>query len=100
MQTHDSVLQEQGLNTGSTVNVFTLLLATYVYDGALGTFVPLSEVPLHLPAQLCSAARALQAIQQGKLRLNKSCFSTSPVLAWLLICTCLQSCFRGVSDQF
>lgn len=67
-------VQEQSAYTETTVNVITLLLATYVYDAALGAFVPLPAVPLQLPAQLCSAARALQAIEQGMLRLQKSWF--------------------------
>lgn len=46
--------------------VFKLLLDTYVYNVPLGTFVPLPNIPAELPLQLCSAAKALQAIDQGK----------------------------------
>ena len=76
----------QGQNDHITgVKSFKLLLVTYVYDAMLGTFLPLPEMPLQLPAQLCSAARALQAIESGKPMLLKSylsCCSKFHVLLW------------------
>lgn len=59
-------LQEKSSPPVSKVKVFKLLLDTYVYNVRLGTFVPLPNMPAELPFQLCSAAKALQAIDQGK----------------------------------
>lgn len=50
-------LQEQNTPTKTKRKVFKLLLETYVYSAALGTFVVV---------QLCSAAKALQAVDQGE----------------------------------
>lgn len=62
--------QEQKAPTTPKVKIFKLLLDTYVYSNALGTFVPLPNMPPRLPAQLCSAAKALQEIEQGKPKLE------------------------------
>lgn len=59
-------LQEQNAPTTTKHKVFKLLLETYVYSAALGTFVPLPQMPVQLPAQLCSAATALQGVDQGE----------------------------------
>lgn len=59
-------LQDKITPLDSKVRVFKLLLDTYVYNVQLGTFVPLPNMPAELPLQLCSAAKALQAIDQGK----------------------------------
>lgn len=59
-------LQEQNPPTNTKRKLFKLLLETYVYSAALDTFVPLPQMPMQLPAQLCSAAKALQGVDQGK----------------------------------
>lgn len=48
-----------------------------MYSAALGTFVPLPQMPLQLPAQLCSAAKALQAVDQGKYSTSDACLSST-----------------------
>ena len=73
-QSHESILVKcylQGHNdpSKSKVKFFKLLLDKYVYSESLGTFVPMPSMPAQLPMQLCSAARALQAIDQGKSQL-------------------------------
>ena len=68
-----TVLQEQNATADTKVKILTFLLATYVHNPALGTFVPLPNTPAQLPAQLLSAAQALQAIDQGKPKLKKLC---------------------------
>lgn len=97
-QSQCTVVQGHNDHTTTEVNSFKLLLVTYVYNAALFTFVPLPEMPPQLPAQLCSAARALQAIEQGKHWLKNSCLSylyegfVSRSSGIHLLC--VQPCFR------
>lgn len=59
-------MQEQTSSPAIKVRTFKLLLVTYVYNEAVGTFFQLPPMPSKLPTQVQSAANALQAINQGK----------------------------------
>lgn len=87
-------MQEQKAPTKAKVKVFKLLLDTYVYSATLGTFVKLPNMPPQLPAQLFSAAKALQEIEQGKFNLNYPvCLAVLVLLCrFLVLLQCLGSC--------
>lgn len=76
-----SHMQEQTAPSTTKVKVFKLLLDTYVYSTALGTFIPLPSMPPKLPAQLCAAAKALQEIEHGKPKALPPCPPGSPSVA-------------------
>ena len=84
-----SSLQEHDASSTSEAKVFRLLLDTYIYTAPLGTFVPMPSMPAQLPAQLCSAARALQAIDQGKSQLKILVCGWSCVA---LVSFCMKAC--------
>ena len=56
-------MQGQKSFTRTKVKICKLLLDTYIYSAALGTFVLLPNMPPELPAKLCAAAKALQGIE-------------------------------------
>lgn len=55
----------QGVSTQSEMKLIKLLLATYVYDAPLGTFILLPDLPSGVPIQLHLATAALDAIDRG-----------------------------------
>ena len=59
-------LQEHNAPTKIRAKVLKLLLETYMYSAVLHTFVLLPNMPTQLPTQLCAAAKALQAVDQGE----------------------------------
>lgn len=78
-------MQEQTSPSTTKVKVFKLLLDTYIYSAALGTFIPLPSMPPKLPAQLCAAAKALRAIEHGKPK------PPHPQLTWQSLCCSLSN---------
>ena len=68
-------VQDQKFSTENKIKVFKLLLDTYIYSAARGTYVPLPNMSPEVPAQLCAAAKALRGIEQGNSQAANYCLA-------------------------